>query len=303
MEVNPNEKIAEKIKKLLALAKGNTTEGEAEAAMAKVQELLASYNLTLAEVESHSAAKKSEANATRTQDKVEKAAMYEYQRKLMARIAECHFCLYWTSYYTKVGKSGRIIKTYYHVVIGREANVITTKLMFEYLNRTIEKLSSEHYPVPYNLSRSAISWKEGCADRLRIRLMERKVEQDIMNEEKVQKAKAADPDCHLPVLVDFRKDETYQNYDFAYGREPGTTARMVAEARAKRETEPEVEETEAERIKREKANKKYWERFDREAERKRANKDWDAYYEGSERGKTIGLEVQLDGEDDHKKIA
>ena len=133
--------------------------------------------------------------------------------------------------------------------------------------------------------------------------MERKVEQDVLNEEKVQKAKVADPECHLPVLVDFRKDEIYQNYDFAYGREPGTTARIVAETNAKRETEPEVEETEAERIKREKANKKYWERFDREAERKRASKDWDAYSKGSERGKTIGLEVQLGGEDDRNKIA
>lgn len=300
-EITPNGKIAEKIKKLLALAKGNTTEGEAEAAMAKVQELLASYNLTMAEVESHNADQKKAAETTRIKGRVEKAAMYEYQRNLMNAIAYAHFCLHWVSYHTKIGKSGRLIKTYYHVVIGREANVVTAKLMFEYLNSTIEKLSGEHFPVPYNLSRSAISWKEGCADRLCDRIRQRKNEQDHLNAEKVKKAKAENPECTLPTLVDVRQNEVYSNYDFAYGLEPGTTARRMAEYDAN--PSPDREETPAEKAKREKANQKAYERWKKEQERKRASKDWDAYSAGSERGKTIGLDDQVDGADDRRKLS
>jgi hypothetical protein len=67
----------------------------------------------------------------------------------------------------------RIKTTHSHIFVGRKANVITAQLMYQYLTQTIEDL----VPITNNnerLSRSAMSWKEGCADRLCERLAKRR---------------------------------------------------------------------------------------------------------------------------------
>lgn len=296
-EASPNQKIADRIKKLLALAKGNTTEAEASSAMEKVQELLSQYNLSMAEVESHGNKAKAEEGGNRQKDSHEKSAMYEYQQKLMRAVAETHFCLYWVGEKSRwTGKTWA--KTKYHVLVGREANVVTAKMMFDYLNSTIEQLAKALYPHPLNLSKSAISWKEGCAYRLQQRLRDRQHEAD-----EAQKAQAQQPTAtteepttctSLMLLTDLRKQEDDLNYDLAFNLEPGTTALRRAQALAKID-EPKEEEviSEKERAKREKQNKKWWDRFNKQQEKKYANKDMDAFNQGFVKGADIGLDTQI----------
>lgn len=78
--------------------------------------------------------------------------------------------------YTRV--DGRYQTTHTNIFVGRKNNVITAQLMYQYLTETIEDL----VPVTDNtqrLSRSAMSWKEGCADRLCERLAQRR--EDLIN--------------------------------------------------------------------------------------------------------------------------
>jgi hypothetical protein len=62
--------------------------------------------------------------------------------------------------------------THKHIFVGRKGNVITAQLMFQYLTQTIEDLVLDALGLENKdrLSRSAMSWKEGCADRLCARL-------------------------------------------------------------------------------------------------------------------------------------
>lgn len=289
------DKITDKIKKLLKLAKGNTTEGEASAAMQKVQDLLADYNLTMAQVEakadkSDKVADDPEAN--RTKQKHEKSAMYKFQRNLMQVIADCNFCHYWTGEAGKYTKNGRWMRTYHHVLVGREANVMVAQNLFDYLNTTIERLCNEKYPSPLNLSKSAISFKEGCAVRLQERLRVQRREADAASTAKT--AEAAATGSALMLLTDLRQNEKDLNYDFACGFEPGTTAKNRADWLVRQaEPQAEVTETEEERIAREKRNKKFWERYDRERQREHDAKDWNAFYAGKEKGNTVGLDTQV----------
>jgi len=64
---------------------------------------------------------------------------------------------------------GRYQTTKSNLFIGRKGNVVTAQMMYQYLTQTIEDL----VPITNNaqrLSRSAMSWKDGCADRLCERL-------------------------------------------------------------------------------------------------------------------------------------
>lgn len=88
------------------------------------------------------------------------------------------------------GQNGRYQTTHSHLFVGRTGNVITAQLMYQYLTQTIE----DNVPVASNaerLSRSAMSWKEGCADRLCERLSKRR--QDLIKAHDVRvKQEAAD---------------------------------------------------------------------------------------------------------------
>lgn len=304
----PNEKIAERIHKLLKLAKGNTTEGEADAAMAKVQELLGSYNLTMADVEAHNATPSDESK--RTKGGFKKNAMYRWQQDLMGEVARVHYCLHFVheEAMPDEGKKDKMKVRKVHSLIGREVNVITAQAMFDYLIQTINRLVSERFPHSEILSKSANSWKEGCAARLRERLSQRAREAD---ERQKAQAEAApwSPETTgkaLVLLSDIRKREEDLNMDFRYGWAPGTwtakKAAWAAEDAARRAAPaPEVEapkETDAQRRKREEKEARErarWRRkWERQEQQERERIDWDAYREGAERGKRIGLDPQVD---------
>lgn len=309
-ETGFNQPIVDKIKKLLAMAndqRGN--ENECALAMERVQQLLASYNLTLAQVESTMTPEGPKVqDGKREKSNIERSAMYEYQRELMRIIAETHYCMYLIGekhpYNPKTGRYG---KRKYHVLIGREANVTTAGMMFDYLNGTIDKMANELYPHPTNVSKPAILWKEGCAYRLRQRLKEKKQKADA-EQEQAAKESAAQGGCNLMLLTDVRANEYDLNTDFYYGREPGTTARLRLqwqEEAKKREAERAevviVEEkeviSEKERKRREeqqrKRNERWWRKWDREDSAKRAKYNSREFQDGYRRGDDVGLDDQI----------
>ena len=87
--INKEEKILEKIKKLLALAGNNPSQEEAQAAAAKAQALLAEYNLTLEDTEE----KSEEIGFSYFDTGVDRAWKYDLA-SVIARNFRCK-CLWW----------------------------------------------------------------------------------------------------------------------------------------------------------------------------------------------------------------
>lgn len=229
-QATPDVKVIDRIRKLMALAANNTNEHEAALAAAKVQELLADYNLTMAALDASG-----QASEGRKKDTVIGKAMYAWQRDLMAAIARANFC-----YHAVVDRrvphayKDKMITSKSHMLVGRESNVASAMVMFEYLLEVIAK----NVPIgsaAENLSRSAVSWREGCAYRLVQRLDEKKADMERASRE--ARAKAQHPasaaqqggTANALVLADVYSSEHDLNADFRYGREPGTTARKRAE--------------------------------------------------------------------------
>lgn len=170
------DKVIARIQKLLARTKTDrgASEAEANTAMKMAQDMMAKYNLDMAVIE----AANGEKDTTRVREELKGRAMYKWQRQLAKYVAEANFCYHLIRSESKWVDSrcdeGRWSHGHYknipkHIFVGRKVNVITAQLMYNYLTQTIE----DGVPVENNaqrLSRSAMSWKEGCADRLCERL-------------------------------------------------------------------------------------------------------------------------------------
>jgi hypothetical protein len=225
-------KVAERVRKLLRLAgDGGATAAEAELAAAKAQELMREYNLTAATLEASGAGAEG-----RAKEGVERKAMYEWQRDLMDTIGETNFCLVKAIQKQQTdrrwgGTTGRYFYAGYEI-IGRQSNVAAVQVMFDYLLQTIERLVRETYPDnSQRLSRSAVEFRRGAAERLRERLTER---HEAALAEQARKAREADAAARHPaapggqalvvVLQDWAQTEADLNEDFRWGRAPGTTA-------------------------------------------------------------------------------
>lgn len=225
------ENIVRRITAALNLSRNAGTEGEAEAALSAAQAMMAKYNLTMAIVEATGARAKAQDDegAQRQQVPTKGKALYDYQRRLMKIIADCNYCFC----HLIQERRGRRMMPMGYQLLGRQANVISTQIMFDYLNETLERL----VPVESNaqrLSRAAISWKFGAATRLGERLQERKWEMESAQRQEVSRrteAQKAEPGG-LMLLADISLIEREQNFDFLYGDEPGTATRHRLEAEA-----------------------------------------------------------------------
>jgi hypothetical protein len=228
MQTQVNETIVQRIHKLMAL----TTErgaSEAEAALAAehVQRLLAEHNLTMSVVEARGGSTGTEGK--RVKEGYGKRQVYRWQRDLMQRIAELNFCRVSLKFTHKWNKAS-VFDGY--ELIGRQANVITTQVMFEYLTQTIERLARDDVgndPTQY-FTRRAHSFKEGCSDRLSTRLRNKREELVAEQERKAreQEVQARHPGAAsgsaIMLLTDVIQQEKDLNNDLAQGWAPGTTA-------------------------------------------------------------------------------
>lgn len=125
------EKVLKKIENLLALAGNNPSENEALAAALKAQELMAKYNIELAEVEG--------------QDKSEEIVKEKYAPK-----ANCHYVRKWRYTLANIIARNFCCKTY---VVNRETTVFygyakDAKIaveVFKFLFETGNKLANRYY--------------------------------------------------------------------------------------------------------------------------------------------------------------
>lgn len=246
MEQKIDEKLVGKIHKLLALARdGGATEGEANSAMEMAQKIMLANNLSMAIIEQSGGAVEGKRVKDTTSGEGNRSwAQYRWQRELMAEIGTVNFCHVSLRYGRTIGKGWkgghRVIG---YTVIGRESNVVAAKEMFVYLITTINRLLLEHNAGDHTqaMSKYSNSWKEGCADRLRERLLKR--HEAALAEQKQEaneaKARAQHPAAAstgtslVVVMEDYAEAEADLNRDMRMGWEPGRSARERAEGNAR----------------------------------------------------------------------
>lgn len=150
------DKIAERIKKLLAIANNaGATEGERDTALKMAQHIMTKYNLDESDL---------------PQEKQEPRTIEEmmmsgdtWVRSVGGSVARLFFCKY---YFTRTGTAGRDN----HKFVGKTSNVVTSLYMFEYLVKNLKKEASKNYHSV--TSREGRSFCVGAADAIRKRVVE-----------------------------------------------------------------------------------------------------------------------------------
>ena len=199
------ERIAERIRKLLALANNNPSEAEAAIALERASALMAEHNHTMAQVEAHGS----------TEGRVEEKHKSSYRRQTWARhiwgaVSRLNFCMYYYQANQRGKVWGREVDE--HTVIGTRANVETTKAMVEYLISTIERLARES---GFWGERDLHAFKLGCAQRLAVRLR-------LLKDKRVAAKRPSTPTT-LPVLADVyaaHKAANEELYTRIHGEKP-----------------------------------------------------------------------------------
>lgn len=227
---NEAQQVIARVQKLLALANNNPNEHEAASASAKAMELLAAYNLDMAVVG------KTAKGSQRSDSKL-KGGLYGWQRDLWKAVSELNFCMYWSIKGLKAGS------TYEHRILGREENVISARMMAEYLQQTVERLAKEHgkleFPGQSPFIRDLVAFREGMASRLVERLRELREERLAEDQRKQKEAEAAskhpaaDSGTGL-ILQSVIHDEHDLNNDYLNDWEPGTSAQNRRDREARK---------------------------------------------------------------------
>lgn len=328
----PNDSVIRKIQLLFQMAQrktnndGSSNEAEALSAMAKAQELLTKYNLDLHVVQGTTVERgAAEIEQKREKQQFARTAMYRWQQSLAKAICKANFCFHWvvetTDEWQITGgmrkKHDHPRKVKRHVILGKTANAKVAELMYEYLVDTVER--SIPYTGSERLSRSANSWREGCAERLIERIKEKaeRMKQAAAGATEEEKSTAL-------AVQDLHEKEYAANYDAQYGA--GAYARnkaqeakwqqQWADERKRREEEHAAMlagETPKERAAREKKESreagkqaardaKYWDRFYAKQEREEARRDIAAYTRGHKKGGEINLDSQVNGGSENKRL-
>ncbi len=139
--------LVHKIQKLLQLSRDEAaTEHEAALAAAKVHQLLATYNLSLTEVEAQGV----QSDRTIRVESWKTSRLLPWERLLWLATCKLYFCCSTLS----VGRS---------FIIGRSHNVIVAREMLSYLIHTVRRLRKEHYGKG---RRFLDSFAYGCAQSI-----------------------------------------------------------------------------------------------------------------------------------------
>lgn len=225
-------KVIDKVRKLYAVATHPATdEHSANNASEMYQRIMREHNLSMAMIDAAGGNSNAE-GGKRSKEKMKGRAAYEYQQQLMATIGHVNFVYVSLNVEYKGAHYRKTVVGYN--LIGREANVIAAQDLFDYLNGTIERLGFEYVGSDntMRLSRTAISFKEGMAERLRFRLLERHEEALRQQKREVTEREAAarHPSAAstgtalMIVMEDYAQTETDLNDDLRLDREPGTTS-------------------------------------------------------------------------------
>ncbi len=164
------DKMIERIKALLALGDKtqNDSEGEVNAAMKKVQELLSLHNLSISEINSNPKIKKVGVEVVDEMSKeFRKSSMSTWEGSLASLVGlATDTKAYYHQNHVPGTVSGKITKVRY---IGAVWDVAVAVEMYRYLHSHIKRLSIKNYP---DKSSDQRSFMEGCCDRLGQRIRE-----------------------------------------------------------------------------------------------------------------------------------
>ena len=315
--------ILEKVEKLYRLAAKNPNQAEAESATKKAQDLLVAYNLDAALVNADG-----QSDSGKRMDEKFKGGMYKYQRSLWARIADLNFCLCWNYPKLRWRTQGRInratgerwtddvlSRTIETQIVGRKVNVISTKMMAEYLLGTIERLSNERFANHQRFTSEAVAYREGMAYAVENKLWERR--QELKAEEKRKRAEAEAKQregvstSNALTIASYSEAERDANYDAVFGegwsakqraeREQQAAARRAAEEEYTRwaAANPEEARKEAEKAEREqrkkdakRSNRRERYRAPTAEDRRQSSSE---FWQGVDKGKSISIDMQADG--------
>jgi hypothetical protein len=307
-------KILEKVEKLFRLAAKNPNAEEAAAATAKAQELLVAYNLE-AELVGKTGAS---ADARREQQKI-KGGMYAYQRYLWSAVSKLNFCYHWTQQEraerNKIrtawdGTKVTVKQTYWqhrHVIVGRRVNARLTLTMGQYLEQAIERLVIERFPLnSQRFMREAIAFREGIADELYWRLLEKRKKLVAEEEERRRRtaAEAGVSTSQALTIGSFAEQEEEANVDFVMGEGWSAKQRQKRAERAEAARRAEEAYTQwaaanpEEAAKEEKKRAKEAAKAGRRSSRGRSmsgqekRQQSSEYWQGRAEGKKIGLDPQ-----------
>lgn len=244
----------EKVSKLLRLAARNPNQHEAAAATAKAQALLAALNLDMAAVEAVTGVESKRA------DQLLKGGRYVWQRDLWNSVADLNFCFHWSQdefvpcengRYYRMEEGRRVYGRYeaHHRLVGRVVNIQATRVMAQYLEAAIERLTRERCAQGRIPLRSdwAYSYRRGLSDQVIVAIYERRKEQLSAETRRQREAEeaalgaagSAVSTATALTLASYADRESDANADFVFGA--GTSARWAAERAAKAKAEAEAE--------------------------------------------------------------
>lgn len=236
------DKLLLKIKKLVALADSarNTSEAEAQAAAAKVQELLQEHGLSMAMVESAGGSSDSTLDQ-REKSQTDRRAMYSWQRSLMAALARNNFCLHAIRQVEEFNR-GANRKSNKHFLVGRSINIEVTLTTYDYISTAIRRLADQAgYPATATGQKDRGYFLEGAVSRLSERLDERRWEAERESARKEAERAKMTGGTAL-VLSNVYGTEEDLNNDAINDFPPGTTAARRRERAEKEAKRAQVEE-------------------------------------------------------------
>lgn len=180
-----NEKLIRTIQALMAKASDpGVTEAEALAYTEKVQELLAKYNIAMADVSSAGAKVQDDMGGTSIQERWPS----ESRKQLLRAVCRFYMC-------EAVGP-GRGMKTW--TIVGRPTNVKVALDMTDYLIGTTVRLSNEYGRKNRGQGVNVIDFRRGCMARLAERMTEMRREQQ---QQKAEYQSSGNPG-NLPALYE-----------------------------------------------------------------------------------------------------
>jgi hypothetical protein len=249
-----------RIEKLFRLAARNPNQHEAQQATSKAYAIMAAFNLDMAAVEENSG------DAAKRADEKLKGGHYQFQRDLWERVADLHFCLYFTI--TAVERKPKYVprdlkrpeagfkriftekRFKQHRLVGRLVNVKLATVTAQYLEETVERLTAERLGETLagveKLGRSqlygkwAMDFRSGIIEAIGEKITARQKELKDEERRKAQEAEAkarengfADTSLKTAVtLASFQRSEKEANLDFLHGE--GWCAKQAAQEAADR---------------------------------------------------------------------
>lgn len=161
------DKILEKVKKLLALANdAGASEGERDNALRMAHNMLAKHNLSMVDLNEHSAMEGRETHVLEGFNK-------KWCRQIGKSIAELFFC----EYYFGEDINGTKCPHYF---VGKQSNAVTASLMTEYLIASILKECRKNWK--HNLAPESRAFAYGAADRIFSRVCEMRKNPEVEGE-------------------------------------------------------------------------------------------------------------------------